>query len=92
MSKPMTRVVFAVVISLAILAAIFTVAQAGAVQKILNSGRVSSHFVSGAMVNLDHQRLSRTDQALYQVQLDSNTVHINQGHDCNSDLKNSPDD
>lgn len=92
MSKPMTRVAISVLICLAILAGVYTVVLAKPVQKILNSGATASHLVSGEMVNLDHYRLTRVDQALYQQQLDSYYGQADQGHNCNSSQQNSPDD
>ena len=92
MSKPMTRVLLSVIISLAILAAIFTVVQAGADRLSLNSGSAKAHMVNGAMTNLNHDRLTVDEQASYRSQLDAYYGQTEQGHDCNSSQQNSPDD
>lgn len=52
MSKPGTRVVLAVLISLAVIVGIYTSVQ-GAASETVRSG---THLVSGAKVNLDHYR------------------------------------
>lgn len=52
MSKPVTRVAFAVLLSLAVIVGIYTSVQ-GAAPEAERSG---SHLVSGAKVNLDHYR------------------------------------
>lgn len=52
MSKPGTRVVLAVLISLAVIVGIYTSVQ-GAASETQRSG---THLVSGARVNLDHYR------------------------------------
>ena len=52
MSKPGTRVVLAVLISLAVIVGIYSTVQ-GAASETLRAG---SHLVSGAKVNLDHYR------------------------------------
>ena len=52
MSKPGTRVVLAVLISLAVIIGIYTSVQ-GAASEAVRSG---THLVSGARVNLDHYR------------------------------------
>ena len=92
MSKPMTRVAISVVISLVILAGIFTVVQAGASHLSLNSGSVQAHIVNGAMTNLNHDRMTVDEQALYQAQLESFYGNQGGGHDCNSGLQPNPDD
>ncbi len=91
MSKPMTRVLLSVIISLAILAAIFTVVQAGA-DRLSSFGSAKAHVVNGAMTNLNHDRLTAGEQALYQSQLDAYYGQTEQGHDCNSSQQTSPDD
>ncbi len=80
------------IISLAILAALFTVVQAGAERLSLHSGSVKAHVVNGAMTNLNHDRLTTSEQASYQAQLDAYYGQTDQGHDCNSSQQNSPDD
>ena len=92
MSKPMTRVLLSVIISFAILAAIFTVVQAGADRLSLNSGSAKAHMVSGAMANLNHDRLTVDERALYQGQLDAYYGQTEEGHGCSSSQKDSPDD
>ena len=51
MSKPVVRVVFSVLISLAVVVAIYTSVQAGA-------NTAKGRLISGALVNLDRYRLS----------------------------------
>ena len=92
MSKPMTRVVISVLISLAVLAAIYTVVLAGSSGNFLAMNQLGSHPVSGARVNLDHYRLSVADQALYQAQLDAYNAQSQSGHNCNSSQAINPDD
>lgn len=53
MSKPAARIVLSVVISLAVVAGIYTSVQ-GALAVEVNSAR--SHLVSGALTNLNHDR------------------------------------
>ena len=52
MSKPVSRVALAVLISLAVIVGIYTSVQGAASQ----TERAGSHLVSGAKVNLDHYR------------------------------------
>jgi len=88
MSKPMTRVVFSVLIALAVIVGVYTSVQA--LQG--RAGSVSVHVVNGAMTNLNHDRLTVGERALYQAQLDSYYGQADQGHNCNSSQQNSPDD
>ena len=52
MSKPVSRVALAVLISLAVIVGIYTSVQGAAPE----TERAGSHLVSGAKVNLDHYR------------------------------------
>jgi len=87
MSKPMTRVTVAVLIALLVIVAIFTSVQA--LQG--RAGSVSAHVVSGAMTNLNHDRLTAEEQALYKAQLEG-LKSGGEGHGCESEMQSHPDD
>ena len=84
MSKLTTRVALSILISLVVIAGIYTTVF-GASSNVLES-RAGSHLVSGAKVNLDHYREAAPAAAPMQSDLQSG-----KGHDCHSDNKSSPD-
>ena len=88
MSKPMTRVVLSVLIALAVIVAIYTSVQALQVR----AGIASVHVVNGAMTNLNHDRLTVEEQAIYQAQIESLNDNQGEGQGCESELQTSPDD
>ena len=85
MSKPIARVVFITLISLALIAATYVTVQ-GAVPKVGASAQ--AHIVSGLQTNLNHYRASVADQTNYANPVDD--THKNGG--CHSDSQNSPED
>jgi len=88
MSKSVTRIVFSILISLLVIAAVYT----SVLGAPLGADKTGSHLVSGAMVNLDHFRLSATDQSSFGA-LDSISTHQDGGHGCGADHQNySPED
>ena len=85
MSKLTTRIVLSVLISLAVIAGIYTtVFGAPSNASDIRSG---SHLVSGAKVNLDHYREANPAPAPIQP-----AYQGSDGHDCNSDKQTSPED
>ena len=84
MSKPATRVALSVLISLGVIAGIYT-SVLGASPNLEN--RAGSHLVSGENVNLDHYRAANPAPAPMQ-----SDFQPGKGHGCESDLRTSPDD
>ena len=91
MSKPMTRVVLSVLLSLAVIVGIYTSVQAGQDNKP-SAGNASAHVVNGAMTNLNHDRFTAEEQADYKAQLESLNGGQNKGGGCESELQAHPDD
>ncbi|MGE5464988.1 MAG: hypothetical protein ACM3PS_16610 [Syntrophothermus sp.] len=85
MSKLTTRIALSVLISLVVIAGIYTTVLGA--PSILLENRAGNHLVSGARVNLDHYREANPAPAGLQSDLQSG-----QGHDCHSDSQASPDD
>jgi hypothetical protein len=85
MSKLTTRFALSILISLVVIAGIYTTVF-GASSNVSET-RAGSHLVSGAKVNLDHYREAAAAPAPLQSNFQSG-----QGHDCNSDKQSSPDD
>ena len=83
MSKLTTRIALSVLISLVVIAGIYTTVF-GASSHVLES-RAGNHLVSGAKVNLDHYREANPVPSL-QTDLQSG-----KGHGCHSDNQASPD-
>jgi hypothetical protein len=83
MSKLTTRIALSVLISLFVIAAIYTTVFGASASTAEN--RAGSHLVSGAKVNLDHFREAQAAPAPLQSGFQN-------GHDCNSDKHTSPDD
>jgi hypothetical protein len=83
MSKLTTRIALSVLISLAVIAAIYTTVFGASAST--PESRTSSHLVSGAKVNLDHYREANPAPAPLQSGFQN-------GHDYNSDKQTSPDD
>jgi len=90
MPKLSTRKVLALLISLGIVLAIFTSVQGVSASR----SETGSHLVSGAMVNLNHDRYTVSELETYQSQLD--TYHGDPrgdgGHDCQSKNQPNPND
>jgi hypothetical protein len=85
MSKRITRVSLAVLISLAVIVGLYTSVLGAASEGVEN--RAGSHLVSGAKVNLDHYRSA--DPAPAPMQFD---FQSGKGHGCKDELRTSPDD
>ncbi|HSM70937.1 MAG TPA: hypothetical protein VK851_05290 [Anaerolineales bacterium] len=92
MSRLSTRTVFAVLISLGVVFAIFTSVQGASLD--LNAGERGSHLVGGAMVNFNHDRLTDAELETYNAQLESyNNPHKNgAGGGCHSVGSPHPDE
>ena len=92
MSRLSTRTVFAVLISLGVVFAIFTSVQGASLD--FNAGETGSHLVGGAMVNFDHDRLTDTELAAYNAQLEAynNAYKNGPGGGCHSVGSPHPDD
>ena len=91
MSRTSTRVIISVLISVGVILAIFTSVQ-GASPNVSES-RVGSHLVSGAMVNLNHDRFTAAEKAEYKSQLDAyhGSFEGGRGGGCESELRDNPD-
>jgi hypothetical protein len=85
MSKLNVRILFAVVISLILVTAIYTSVLGAPNEK------TGSHLVSGTRVNLDHYRLAVTDQSSSAAS-DSVSTFKEGGHGCGSEQATSSDD
>jgi hypothetical protein len=85
MSKLTTRIALSVLISLAVIAGIYTTVF-GASSNASDT-RAGSHMVSGAKVNLDHYREADPAPASLQP-----VYQGGQGHDCNRNNQASPED
>lgn len=88
MSRSITRIVFSVLISLLVIAAVYT----SVLGAPLGADRAGVHLVSGAKVNLDHYRLAVADQSSAGT-YDTLSTHLDGGHGCGTDHQtSSPDD
>lgn len=87
MSKLTTRIALSVLISLLVIAGIYTTVF-GASPDALET-RAGSHLVSGAKVNLDHYREANPAPAPLQSEFQSGK---GDGHNCESEMRTSPDD
>jgi hypothetical protein len=88
MSKPIFRVTFAILISLALIAATYMTVQ-GAFAKV-GGNSAGVHEVSGLQTNLNHYRSSAAEvQSLQSTQSFEKT---GEGHGCESEARVSPDD
>lgn len=83
MSRSSTRIVFSILISLLVIAVVYT----SVLGAPLGANKTGSHLVSGAKVNLNHFRLSATDQSSF-GDLDSISTHQDGGHGCGADKQN----
>lgn len=89
MSKPITRVVFAVLISLVLIAATYVTVQ-GALPGV-DSRATGVHMVNGLQTNLNHDRSTAAELAVYHLQTQSAADTPHQGG-CHFDNQTSPDD
>jgi hypothetical protein len=85
MSKLTTRIALSLLISLVVIAGIYTTVF-GASSNASDT-RAGSHLVSGAKVNLDHYREADPAPAPLQP-----VYQGGQGHDCNRSNQTSPED
>lgn len=69
MSRLNKRVILSVLISLGVILAIFTSVQGAAPEAA--ASKVGTHLVSGAQVNLNHDRFTSAELDAYKAQLDS---------------------
>ena len=95
MSKPVVRVVFAVLISFALIAAISTSVQGGLSSKLLRTGANSAqaHVVNGLMTNLNHDRSTVSELESSAIQADTYIQPAGKGHGgCEDQLRTDPND
>ncbi|HEX9330795.1 MAG TPA: hypothetical protein VF896_02830 [Anaerolineales bacterium] len=85
MSKPIARVVLAILVSLVLIAATYFTVQ-GALPKV-GAGSAQVHVVNGLQTNLNHYRTS-----IYEANYASPANGPHQGGGCHSDSQNSPGD
>jgi len=92
MSKLTARMVLSALISLGVVFAIYTSVQGASAN--VSENRLGAHLVSGAMVNLNHDRYTVAELQDYKAQLESyyGSPEGGKGHGCESDVRNSPDD
>jgi hypothetical protein len=87
MSKSVIRIAFSILISILVIAGVYT----SVLGAPLGANQAGSHLVSGAMVNLDHYRLSAPDPSF--GAFDGLSTHQEGGHGCGADKQtSSPDD
>ena len=90
MPKLSTRTMLAVLISLGVILAIFTSVQGAS----SSASRTGSHLVSGAMVNLNHDRFTVSELQTYKAELDAYYGDFkggDGGHRCESEARAHPD-
>ncbi len=85
MSRSSIRIIFAVVLSLIVIAVVYTSVLG------LGAARVGSHLVSGARVNFDHYRVAVVDQSSAGA-FDNFTSYQDHVHGCEGQQASSPDD
>jgi len=95
MSKPIARVVFSVLIALALIAATSTNVQGwlGSILPDAGTNSAKAHVVNGLKTNLNHDRSSASELESSQMQADPFAQpDTGKGHGCGSDVQTSPDD
>jgi hypothetical protein len=91
MSKLNFRVILAVLISLAVIFAVYTTVQSASLNA--SAEKVGSHSVSGLMTNFNHDRFTVAEQEAYQAERDAlNNSNKGSGHGCDRESFNSPID
>ena len=88
MSKPMTRVLFAVLISLIIVAGVYTGVRGASLHAGMAVGK--THVTAGLLPDLSHTRQAALITHYYSTGLDASSN--NQFHDCHSDSTTDPGD
>jgi hypothetical protein len=86
MSRLNKRVILSVLISLGVILAIFTSVQGASPEAA--ASKTGTHLVSGAQVNLNHDRFTSAELDAYNAQLDSMK---GRGGGCESEFHSSPD-
>lgn len=93
MSKPITRVVFSVLISLGLIAATYMTVQGAWLKGEANTAKV--HIVNGLQTNLNHYRSTVSELESYKLQTDT-YAQPGEGQQkqggCHHDSQISPDD
>ena len=86
-----TRIVISVLISLAVIAVIFTSVQAAFPNTGASLGK--AHVDAGLRPDLSHSRTSSVVELQgYEAQLDSLSTHMEGGHGCGADKQSNLDD
>jgi hypothetical protein len=90
MSRLNKRVILSVLISLGVIFAVFTSVQGASPEAA--ASKVGTHLVSGAQVNLNHDRFTSAELDAYNAQLDAYKDSMKgRGGGCESDYHSSPD-
>lgn len=87
MSKLTTRIAFSILVSLIVIAGIYTTVFSASPNA--SEAKAGSHLVSGAKVNLDHYREANPAPAPLQSDFESGK---GSGHGCESESRTSPED
>lgn len=91
MSKPVARVLLSVLVSLAVIFAIYTTVQSASLTP--GVAEKGSHSVSGALTNFNHDRFTAAEQQQYQSELESYQDSAqDSGRGCESEKSTSPID
>ncbi len=91
MSKSV-RIGLSVLISLGVIVGLYSSVLGASLG--LQSSRIGAHLVSGALVNLNHDRFTISELESYKAQLDAYYDSFEGGRDhggCESDFRSSPD-
>lgn len=90
MSRLNKRVILSVLISLGVILAVFTSVQGASPEAA--ASKVGTHLVSGAQVNLNHDRFTSAELDAYNAQLDAyNDSMKDRGGGCESEFHFAPD-
>lgn len=89
MSRLNKRVILSVLISLGVILAVFTSVQGASPEAA--ASKVGTHLVSGAQVNLNHDRFTSAELDAYNAQLDAYNGSKDKGGGCERDYHSSPD-
>jgi hypothetical protein len=91
MSKPVARILFSVLISLAIVAGIYMTVYGAAFSVGASSGRIQ--VTAGLLPDLNHQRMQQASAPAsgYYTGLTEEKSYKGQGHDCSSDYSSIDD-
>ncbi|HXG24056.1 MAG TPA: hypothetical protein VNJ09_05820 [Chthonomonadales bacterium] len=89
-SKPVTRIALSVLISLGIIAGIYTSVQGSLLEAGVNAANV--HVVNGLMTNLNHDRRSASELEKIEMQENLYSQPGGRGHGCEADMRIDPSD